>query len=256
MCYPNGIFMSESPISMKALLIPCFAFLILTAANAQDLSVPDAIKQELETVALVGANGESIRCKVRYPKNYTKEKAYPVFLGISGGGQSEPVVEYCYAAWFRSHYFEDYLTIMPINDKPGSFRDYDAGAIAEVMGAIKKHFNVKESAWIAGGTSNGGVAAFNFVASEPALFNGVVVVPGAVSDAIQIDDAWNHLTVVLAYGEKDAEDWVNAATASKNLLSEHVKAVETMMLAGQGHMLAIDYNVDVVYDRYFKLVNS
>jgi len=241
---------------MKALLLPCFAFLMITLVNAQDLAVPDAIKKELETVALIGANGESIRCKVHYPSNYTKETAYPVFLGISGGGQSEPVVEYCYAAWFRSHHFDNYITIMPINDKAGSFRDYGAEAIAEVMGAIKNHFNVKENGWIAGGTSNGGVAAFNFVASEPALFKGAVVAPGAVSDAIQINEGWKHLTIILAYGEEDADDWINAATASKNLLSEHVKKVETMVLAGQGHMLPIDFDIDVIYDRYFKLVKS
>lgn len=219
--------------------------------QAQDLSVPDSIRKELKTVVLTGGNGDALRVLVRYPDNYDPKKEYPVFLGISGGGQSEPVAAYCYAAWFRNLLFKDYLTIMPVNDKAGSFRDADKDAIADILAKIKEHFPVKEKDWLVAGTSNGGVATFSFVAAAPKLFKGVAVVPGALSDAIEVGEDWAHLTIVLAYGEDDAEDWINASKASGNKLEGKVKRVAVITLPGQGHMLPIGYDLTSVYQRLF-----
>lgn len=236
---------------MKSYLLSLLSLCLVSLIGAQDLSVPDSIRKELKTEVLTGGNGDTMTFMVRYPDGYDPKKKYPVLLGLSGGGQSAPVVAYCYAVWFRSALFSEYLTIMPVNEKVGSLRDIDEEAISDILEKIKQRFNVQKKGWLIAGTSNGGVAAFNFVGVAPKLFNGLVVVPGAMSDAIVLSKAWKHLVVVLAYGAEDAEDWIKASSASKNRLEGRVRRVEVLPLPGQGHMLPMGYDIDQVYRHYF-----
>ena len=230
------------------LLLSCLSLY----GRAQDLSVPQSILDELTTEIVSSPNGVPTTFRVVYPKGYEANKKYPVLLGLSGGGQSKAVVDYCYAAWFRSPQFANYITVMPVNTKGGTLLDYTEKDIADMYEAIKIFFSVKSKDWVLAGTSNGGNAAFNFLAVNPGLFEGVVVVPGSLGNQ-EITTEWKHLKLLLVYGTDDAQDWIDAVHRTEESLNGKVKGIQVMELKGQGHFLPIDYDLEPVYKAYFNL---
>lgn len=233
-------------------LIVLIAFISFQNVWSQDLKVSEDILSELETVQIeVEANVYTFR--VAYPANYDSEKDYKCFLGLSGGGQSMEIVNYCYAAWFRSGYFKDYITILPVvdpNDDTTNLMDYGMPKIERLLDVINQNFRLKPQ-WLIAGTSNGGQAAFNFVAAFPGRFEGIVVAPGHMTEAMEPSPLWSHLKVVIAYGTEDSKRWVKASKSSAKLLKKAVKSVQLIPLKGQGHILPITFNVDKMYDPYF-----
>jgi predicted esterase len=219
---------------------------------SQDLYVSEEILNELETVQItVDTNIYTFR--VAYPANYDSEKEYKCFLGLSGGDQSLKIVNYCYAAWFRSGYFEDYITILPVVDPKEdtlNFMDYGTPRIEQILEGINENFRVKPQ-WLIAGTSNGGQAAFNFVAAFPGRFEGVIVAPGQVTEEHEPNEGWNHLKVIIAYGTEDSKSWMKTSKESAKLLKKVVKSVEPIPLQGQGHILTVTFNADKMYDPYF-----
>lgn len=222
----------------------------ISSLFAQDLTVPDAILKEMKTEVFVGE--DSLVCRVVYPENYNAKKSYPVLLGLSGGGQSEKIVNYCYAAWFKSALLKDYITIMPQSKAAENLREASPEKIQDILEIIQSNFKTKKGEWIIAGTSNGGLATFKFVAANPALYEGIIVMPGGIG-AVEADKSWNHLKVILAYGDQDSEGWIIAATATEERLKDHVKEVVLMPLKGQGHLLPIDFDIDMVYRKYMEM---
>lgn len=226
---------------------------LTTSINAQHLAVPDSILNELHTIKISTDTilKDSLFFKVVYPVNYDSTKTYPVLLGLSGGDQKEVIVDYCYAAWFKSNYFDNYITILPVCDSSKNLLYYDSDDINNMLNTIKDNFRVTTKDWIIVGTSNGGRAAFNFIAEDPELFEGGIVIPGVIEDSVEINDSWKDLTIVLAYGDKDEDDWIKGAEKTKNRLSTYVKNVQTIILKEQGHILLIDFDIDIIYKKYF-----
>lgn len=233
-------------------------FLILSICtrtlNAQNLSVPDSILNELTTIKIPVENfvEDSLIFKVVYPNNYDANKTYPVLLGLSGGNQNEKIVNYCYAAWFKSDYFKNHITILPVNKKGKNLLHYSKNDINNTLTTIKKNFHVTNKNWIVAGTSNGGQATFNFISEDPSLFEGGIVIPGALGDSVNVDNSWKHLNIILAYGSKDSDDWAKGSKKTKKTLSKYVNNVKLLKLKGQGHILPIDFDIDSVYKIYFK----
>lgn len=229
-----------------------FLFLTLclsTTIFSQDLSVPDEILDELETVVIETAE-DTFAFRVHYPKNYRKEKSYKLFLGLSGGEQNFEIVDYCYAAWFRSGYFMDYITVLPVvNSDTINFKDYDDDRINHMIETIDNHFNLNEK-WLIAGTSNGGIAAYNFVAANPKKFEGLIVAPGEIKDVVPGQD-WSHLNVIIAFGELDLKAWIDISKDNAKQLKKIVNSVELVKMTDQGHILPISFNVDKIYDAYF-----
>lgn len=239
---------------MKVRYLICFILscpVFEVCAQDLDLSVPNEIRNELSTEIVSSPNGVPFTFRVAYPKDYDANKKYRLLLGLSGGGQSLPVVDYCYAAWFRSRQFEDYITIMPVNTKSGSLSDFSAQDINDMYGAIQRFFSAKSKGWLLMGTSNGGNAAFNFIAANPGLFSGVIVAPGSLGNQ-EVTSDWKNLKVLLACGSEDAQDWKDATQRSKETLQGKVRSVATMELEGQGHFISIDYDMEPVFDKYFQ----
>lgn len=240
---------------MKNILLTILLITIgYSFVNGQELSVPDSILQELTQVVLIDDNAkeDSLVFKIVFPANYDSTKTYPVALCLSGGNQIEPIVNYCYAAWFRSNYFKNYLTILPINTTGKNLKDYSKFEIQTIVKVVKNNFKVTNNKWIIAGTSNGGVAAFNFISVSPQLFEGVIVMPGIIDTNITANAQWNHLKVILAYGEKDSQEWKDAIKETEYKLKNQVSSVATIVLKGQGHILPIGFNMNQVYDLYFK----
>lgn len=233
-------------------IIVCMVLFCFQTIWAQNLTVSEEILSELETVQIKD-DTNTYTFRVAYPDNYDPEKEYKCFLGMSGGGQSMKIVNYCYAAWFRSGYFKDYITILPVvvsaNDTT-NLKDYGVPKMERFLEAINENFRLQPK-WLIAGTSNGGQAAFNFVAAFPGWFEGIIVAPGEVTETMEPSPLWNHLKVVIAYGTEDSKYWISASKRSAKLLKKVVKSVQLVPLKGQGHILPISFNVDKMYDPYF-----
>lgn len=236
----------DAPMNRIVLIV---VFLLSFSVHAQDLTVPEDILAELETVR-VETETDTFLFRVDYPVNYDPNKNYPLLLGLSAGGQSREIVDYCFAAWFQSGYFREYITVMPVNIRRKNFIDYSPEEITAMGKAINANFPVTDE-WIISGTSNGGIAAFNFVAAHPDWFKGVIVAPGTISEDITPNSDWSHLKVILAYGDKDAARWIKMSKESYKSLKKVVSSVQLVPLKGQGHILPISFNVDKIYDAYF-----
>lgn len=234
---------------MKRLFLFCILALGYNAIS-QNLKVSEEILDELKTVTL-HTELDTFTLQVKYPKGYNPEQSYNVFLGLSGGDQSLKVVNYCYAAWFRSGYFNDYITIMPVVDRDTiNFKSFKNEEVEDLLNGISKEFNTKPN-WLIAGTSNGGEAALNFVEVDPYRFAGVIVAPGKLGDKIIPTETWQHLKVIFAYGEKDDKEWYASAKEDVKRLKKKVKEVHLIKMEGQGHILTIAYNADKLYDAYF-----
>lgn len=239
---------------MKSILL-FLSILTLTTLQcfSQDLTVPEDILKELHLVTVPGTTEteSAFAFKVVYPENYDPEKTYPVLLGLSGGGQSEKIVDYCYAAWFRSSYFKNHLSIFPISPEGKNLRTYSGEEITALVAAINRQYKVTPNNWIIVGTSNGGVATFNFLANSPERYAGAIVIPGVLREEVEINEQWKHLKVLLAYGEKDDANWIEHTKTTEERLTNRVSKVSSMVLEGQGHILPIDFDIDQVYKVYF-----
>lgn len=239
---------------MKKSILLLFAIVIgYPTLYAQDLSVPDSILKELQTVTLVdeSEDTDSLLFRVVYPKSFNSSKSYPVFLALSGGNQSKKIVDYCYAAWFRSNYFDNYITILPISPKGKNLKNYSEEEIHKIEKLIKANFKVSKKHWIIAGTSNGGLATFNFVSASPKLYDAAIGIPGIIDEGVNVSKKWKHLEIVLAYGENDSEHWIESVPKSQKKAETHAKKVSTLMLKGQGHILPIGFDINQVYRLYF-----
>jgi poly(3-hydroxybutyrate) depolymerase len=240
---------------MKKRIVLCLLIAACSSVlNAQKLAVADTILNELHTKSFV--LGEKLKdtlvFKVAYPHNYDSTKTYPVLLGLSGGNQSEKIVNYCYAAWFRSQYFKDFISIMPVSNPGKNLLTASQDDINQMLTTIKTNFQVTSKGWVVVGTSNGGRASFNFIAENPALFQGGLVIPGTIANNVKVNKSWSHLRFILAFGDQETKDWVKGIKMTKKALSKSVKSVNTIVLKGQGHILPIEFDLDFVYKEYFE----
>lgn len=234
---------------MKNALFTLFTLLSIHSFG-QDLTVPDSILKELSTSVFV-IEKDTICFKYVFPENYDSTKTYPVMLGLSGGNQSEFIVDYCYASWFKSEYFKEYFTILPVNVLGKNLRSLNDDEIFRMIQAILENFNVTNDSWILSGTSNGGVAGYNFVAHSPKLFHGIITVPGSASDTLTFNQNWSHLHVLNAVGQDDSEGWKSAVLSTSDSLKSKVKVNDLITLKGVGHILPLSFEIDKVYERYF-----
>ena len=140
---------------------------------------------------------------------------------------------------------------MPINTEEESLRDYGNEEILEFYDMLIDHENVSKNKWILGGTSNGGVAAFNFLTAYSDFFEGAILMPGMISNKAIIPKYWSGLKIVLAYGEKD-EAWKKLSNEAFVHLNHTVKDVQLYEMKGQGHLVIPDYSIDNVYKQYFE----
>ena len=240
---------ARKPIA-KWLLFLIISFSGITTI-AQDLTVPDEILEKL-TTEVIYTETDTFTFRVAYPDNYNAEKEYDCFIGLSGGTQSMQIVDYCYAAWFQSGYFNEHITILPVNTGSDtiSLLDYEKGRIQNMVTAIQENFPVR-SDWVIAGTSNGGIGAFEWVAMDPLRYKAIIVAPGFIEPEMEIGESWEHLDVILAYGDRDDPIWIKRSKQTAKRLKKAVKSVQLVALKDQGHILKISFNVDKFYDPYF-----
>ena len=240
------------------LLIGILCIGMMGKAQQLDISVPDTIREEIQTKMIQLDTATRIMYKVVFPKNYNPSKRYPVLMGLSGGNGTPAIVDYCYYTMFRSKQLDGYMKIMPVAPEGKTLREVEPNWIKRFINALPSYELVTETGWIIAGTSNGGVAAFNFALAKPGVFNKLLVMPGilALSKSKQLPKSWKKYRMLLAYGENDQwADGVNqtAKVLRKNVFSNQPEYVQTFVMKGQGHIVTPDYNIDQVYEALFKL---
>jgi len=231
------------------ILILFIQHILSNLVHAQDISVPDSILAEMQHKTILIYN-EVYEYKIVYPKIYDVSKRYPVFLGLSGGLANEPIVNFCYYAWFRSKYFSNYITILPISPDKNFLMDLSEIKILNLLNSFIEYENTLISNWIIAGTSNGGVTAFKFALTKPSLFEGIIVLPGAfnfLKPPVELKD----YKIIIAYGEKDSE-WKSNSLQLVNDLKGIVKKLTLFEMKGQDHILNPNYDIDSVYQLYFE----
>ena len=236
---------------MKQILFITSLLLISISSYGQNFEVPDSILTNLELREFEYTYTAKFNYKIVYPDKFDASKEYPVLLGLSGGNASEKIVNYCYYTLFKSDYLKDYITILPIGPSGKTLADLDSTEINLLISDIKGKGNTSSNNWILAGTSMGGLAAFNFALARPELFEGIITFPGGLKIE-DVPEEWNNYKVLLAVGENDDENWKNIIETSKNKLIGKVKRVDTFIIEGQEHIISPDYNIDKVYEVYFK----
>lgn len=225
-----------------------------------DLSVPDTIVKELNNKVIQLDSVTRIMYKMVFPKDYNPAKRYPVFMGLSGGPATSPVVDYCYYTMFRSKLLDGYIKILPVAPEGKSLRDVGPNWIKRFINALPHYELATDDHWIIAGTSNGGVAAFNFIQSKPKVFSKLVVMPGvvAIPKSKSLPAVWSSYKMLLAVGSEDSPEWKQGVDKSYNILKTHVfqsnpENVKKIVMQGQGHIVKPGYDIDQVYKVLFGL---
>jgi predicted peptidase len=221
----------------------------------QEIELPDSLFAQLVELHYSMNDTLDQHFYVEYPKGYNDSKSYPVFLGISGGNQSDDIIKYCYAAYFKTSLFNEYIKVLPVSPDPHGFLSISEKYYPDLVSLIKRKFPCTSSGWLIAGTSNGGIAALELVTVQPELFSGLIAYPGIIyGDKVNVTDSWNHITVLLAYGEEDSDGWQAGIFKTDSVFRSHSITVDTMMLIDQGHIIELDYDIDKVYRKYNKMI--
>ena len=149
------------------------ALALLAAANAARAEI-------------VGKSGQfaglTIDYKVSLPPGYSPDKAYPLVLMFTGGGQALQAAQSSIEQdWQAEADRRGYVVISPA--APGDNLFFEGGDVVfpAFLDMIRKDYKVSGKIHIAG-HSNGGLSAFHIAAKYPAYFSTVTGYPGLYED--------------------------------------------------------------------------
>ncbi|MBY0536558.1 MAG: hypothetical protein K2P88_11980 [Chitinophagaceae bacterium] len=188
---------------------------------------------------------------VGLPDSFDSTKTYSVFIGIAGGNQEEANINFFHEVYFSNDHLSNKIIVLPISSDLQPVHEFNREQILDFIHALKIKFNTSDEGWMVAGTSNGGRAAFKFIAALPSLFSGVIVAPGELKDCFIIND-WTHIIVILAYGSKDSEAWKQGVINTKNLLENKVAYLEVIELSGAAHIIKKGFSINHLYTALFR----
>lgn len=243
--------MKFSDLKLQLMLLFIFC---MTISQAQEIDLPDSLFINLEKTEYKINDTLRQEFYIEYPKEYNDSIKYPVFIGLAGGNQSQDFVLYCYVVYFNTSILDNYIKIFPIGvDSDGimsSSKDY----YMEFLQQIQNNQPCLPNDWIIAGTSNGGIAALEIVSVKPSLFKGIITMPGIIyGDNIFVNKNWNHLKVLLVYGENDSDGWIQGVYKTDSVFKDNSMLSKTLMLSEQGHILNIGYDINKIYIEFFDL---
>lgn len=242
-----------NPSSYKLQLLALFTVCILTL-QAQKMELPDSLFTNLVKTEFQINDTLSQEFYIEYPKGYKSNIKHPVFIGLAGGNQSLGIVKYCYAAYFNSSLLDEYIKIFPIAYNKKGMMSSGKEYYISLLQTLEKNVSCKTTDWLVAGTSNGGVTALELVTVKPAQFSGLITMPGMIhGDQISVDDKWSHLKALLVVGENDSEGWKKGIHKTDSVLKQNSVQVDVLILPNQGHIIDLDYDIDSIYSKYFKL---
>lgn len=194
----------------------------------------------------VQADGLRIEYLVRHAVPSASPARAPMLLCFGGGDANRGIAEYYDAVYTPETVYRDHHVILPIGGAGGLFYRFDDARARAFLRALIAAEPIAGRGLISG-VSNGGRAAFRFAAAAPEAFRGFITMPGAMVED-RVPDAWHDYSVLLAVGTEDPR-WQPETDRAYAALQGRVRAVERVALAGQGHVVGPDFDVDPVYAR-------
>ncbi len=184
--------------------------------------------------------------QIDYLTRLAGSRPAPMLLCFGGGDASLGIAEYYDAVYTPSGLYRDHHVILPIGPRGDLFYRFDDSQARALIAALTAAEPITGRGLISG-VSNGGRAAFRFAAAAPEAFRGFLTMPGALVDR-GIPAAWRDYAILLAYGTEDP-GWKAETNRAFTALEGRVGALERAALAGQGHVVGADYDIDPVYAR-------
>ena len=184
--------------------------------------------------------------RIQYLVRYAGGGKAPLLLCFGGGDANRGIAEYYDQVYTPESLYQDHHVILPIGLPRRRFFQFTNADARTFITALTRKEPI-EGRGLISGVSNGGRAAFRFARAVPDAFRGFVTIPGAMGSQI-VPREWKDYAILLAYGTRD-QGWANESQRALASLRGKVGAVEAMPLAGQGHVVGADYDIDPVYAR-------
>lgn len=211
-----------------------------TLAGLAAFAASPARAQDRLTLKTLRVGSRRIEYLVRYAG---REKA-PILLCFGGGDANRGIAESYDQVYTPETLYQDHHVILPIGPQRRRFFQFSNRDAREMIGALTASEPI-EGRGLISGVSNGGRAAFTFARAVPEAFRGFITMPGAMGGQV-VPRAWSDYAIVLAYGTQDAS-WAAETRRAYGALQGRVGAIQQIALAGQGHVVGPDFDIDPVY---------
>lgn len=211
---------------------------VQTRATLNNLSTDRFKKQVYEH------NGKQLPYRVLLPKNYDKQKKYPLVLTFHNssrvGKDNESQLEPLARIWMREEIYDQYncIVIAPqFSTRSSNYVENASGVLASkpsddinlVLGLLKsveeQYQNIDKKRIYLVGYSMGASTAQNILSLAPNLFAGMVAI-AAVPDFSNLK-SFRSKNIWLIHGQKDVENPYNGSVELFNKIKDNKKLVFT-----------------------------
>ena len=211
-----------------------------TLAGLAALAAAPAAAQDRLALKSVSVGSRRIQYLVRYA---SQQKA-PMLLCFGGGDANRGIAEYYDQLYTPKTVYQDHHVILPIGPPRQLFFQFSNPDARELVNKLIAKEPIEGRSLISG-SSNGGRAAFRFARAAPEAFRGFITMPGAMGGQI-FPREWKDYAILLAYGTKDP-GWASETQRAYAALQGRVGAIQQVTLAGQGHVIQPDFDIDPAY---------
>lgn len=173
----------------------------------------------------------------------------PTILFLPGGDGSRDIAEQVYALWLEGGQGEDdFRIIVPYAADRSLSRE--AGRLIPVLDEVLRCYGGTNTRVHLGGTSNGGILAFQLMLDHPDRFSSLLGAPGYFEEGSP--SAWaTALTgkrFLAAVGAQDDAQWLSAAQDTHQALIDRGIDGQLLVLPNQGHILDETFDPTVFFD--------
>lgn len=168
------------------------------------------------------------------------EGPWPLCVLMPGGTANEYVAR---AQFWLGHELaaRGWAIAVPVSPDSRSFFGRNGEMIPEVISKLQQSPNIREGKTLLVGVSNGGSSALEIAARNPALYHGVVAVPGVVREE-QTLGSLDGLPVYIRIGENDMLRWNNRLPQVKEKLLDAGALVNADLVPGANHVFRLDWD--------------
>jgi len=168
------------------------------------------------------------------------EGPWPLCVLMPGGAANEYVAR---AQFWLGHELaaRGWAIAVPVSPDSRSFFGRNGEMIPEVISKVQQDSNIREGKSLLVGVSNGGSSALEIAARNPALYHGVVAVPGVIREG-QTLNSMDGLHVYIRIGENDMLRWNNQLTQLEEKLLEAGAIVDAALVPDARHVFRLNWD--------------
>lgn len=189
---------------------------------------------------LAASDGTKIKYAVVLPKDFDKEKTYPVLLLAPPGGQDIERVKWGLEFFGGLDAARmGWIVVSPVAPRGQLFFDGAEQYIPELLDQLEKDFRVEGGRFFLAGSGNGGRSAFRLAILYPERFRSLVTFPGyppAAEDFAKLDRL-KGLQVRMFVGEMERQVWIKEARRANKRLRELGIDSELQIIPDEGHVM-------------------